>query len=211
MNHTGSGCYGIAFKNIIIRIKTGFSMIAILSLLKMLYIPTIAKAVFKIPNYFRCLAEYYLHSCGNIGIVGQGSRDGTAGNRKILCCGDHVSVQGTHIVVIKLNFKVRSLTYNFINIVCSGKGKAGLLAVRNGQNRLAEINSIGNYDIDLVSAVYFAFILDLCTYCTGFAGRNKQTVLINGTEGAVRQCPLSILGNLCSAACNIRANCCKLN
>ena len=211
VNHTVSGCYGIAFQNVIIRIKTGFSMVAIFSLLKMLYMPTLAKAVFKIPNHFRCLTEYYLHSCGNIGIMGQGSRDGTAGNRRILCCGNHVSVQGTHIVVIKLNLEVRGLAYNFINTVCSGKGKTRLPTGRNSQNRLAEMNGIGNYDIDLVSTVHFAFMLDLCTYCTGFAGRNKQTVLINGTKGIIRQCPLSTCGNLCSAACNISTNSRELN
>ena len=117
VNHTVfSGCC-ICFVNIVIEARLG--MRSILSLLKMLYIPTIAKAIFKVPNHFGCLTKDNIHRSSHFGVMDKRRKNSSAGYSQIFCCSQLVAIQCTHVVVREGYGKVRSLTDYIINIVCS--------------------------------------------------------------------------------------------
>ena len=196
MNHSVFGSNRIIINNNIVECGS-CRLSPVLSLLNLLYVPIRTKAILEIIEHLRSLAEHNIHRCSYRRIVGKRCYNGTTGYGGIRSCSQFIAVQSAHIGRTKFHLEIGILGNDFEQSILCRNRESGALAVGNSQSRLTEDDFIGNHNIDCTFTDHFALIYHLCTYCTGFAIGDKQTVLVNRTEGFIGQLPYCTCRNFC--------------
>ena len=105
MNHACLGSYCLRINNDVV-VRRCLCDRPVLSLLKLLNIPVVAKAILEIIEDIGCLAEHNIHRRSYGSVMNESRYDRTTLYRMILGCGNLVAVKRTHFRRAKLDNKI---------------------------------------------------------------------------------------------------------